>query len=245
MAKRKLKIIKLESVDSTNTYLKSLAEKGESEGCVVTARHQTMGRGRRGKSFFSPSDTGLYMSILVRPEISVDDSLFITSMTAVALSRAIEAVCDKKCGIKWVNDIFIDCKKVAGILCEGSFDHTADKVNYVIVGIGVNLCQPKEDFPHELREIATSLGEDDIGDELFEKILTEFFNLYEQLPSHDFLNEYKERSILLNKRIEVLGNETVLGTALDIDDKCRLILKTDNGEIKVISSGEVSVKLAK
>lgn len=243
MAKRKLKIIKLETVDSTNTYLKTLAEKGEREGCVVVARRQTSGRGRHGRSFFSPADTGLYMSVLLRPEVSVKEALFITGMTAVATASAIETVSNKKCGIKWVNDIFVEGKKVAGILCEGSFDHDADKVNYVIVGIGVNLCQPKEDFPIELREIATSLGDGSVRDALLEQILYRLFALYDELPSHDFLTEYKERSVLLGKRVKVLGNEGIEGVAIDIDGECRLILKTDSGETVSLSSGEVSVRL--
>lgn len=241
----KLKIIELETVDSTNTYLRALAEKGEREGCIVTATEQTAGRGRRGKSFFSPADTGLYMSILIRPELSVEDSLFITPMTAVATARAIEAVTNKKCGIKWVNDIYIGEKKVSGVLCEASFDHAADKVNYVIVGIGINLAAPRGEFPEELRHIATNLGDATIKKQLLERVTEEFFTLYGTLPRTDFLGEYRRRSVLIGKRVEVLGNESFFGTAIDFDERCRLILKTDGGEIKVLSSGEVSTKLSK
>lgn len=239
---RKIKLIKLDKIDSTNTYLKTLAENGEAEGCVVTAREQTQGRGRRGKSFFSPLDTGLYMSVLLRPSFSIDEALYITSMTAVALCRAIEALSDRKCGIKWVNDIYLDGKKVAGILSEGSFDHENNKVNYVVVGIGINLSTKPDSFPNELRDIATSLGETS-KDELLEKILDNFFELYDTMTSHTFLEEYKARSIVLGKTIEILGSEPYIAKAIEIDDACRLIVESDNKGKITLSSGEISTKI--
>ena len=245
MAKRKIKIIELKSVGSTNTYAKSLAEKGEAEGLIIIADEQTEGRGRSGKSFFSPAETGLYMSILVRPNISVEESLAITSITAIAAARAIESVANIQCGIKWVNDIYIDYKKVAGILTEGSFDYKADKVNYVIVGIGINLEKPENDFPDELKNVATSLGNKKIKTALYKKIAEEFFGLLNSLPSKEYIKEYKSRSIILNKRIEVLANERYFATAVDIDDECRLKIITENGEERLLSSGEVSLKIQK
>ncbi len=245
MIKNNCKIIKLKKIDSTNTYLKAMAENGEAEGCVVVAKEQTMGRGRRGKSFFSPADTGLYMSILVRPEFSIEDSLFLTSMTAVATARAIESVCNKRCGIKWVNDIYVDEKKVAGILCEGSFNHLEGRVNYVVVGIGVNLSNPKNGFPDELKNIAASLECNNIRDELTYRIIDEFFSLYKTDTLGEFIEEYKSRSVLTGKRIEVLGSQSFEGTAIGIDDQCRLIVQKDNGLTVELSSGEVSTKIAK
>lgn len=243
MKKRKIQLIKLNKTDSTNTYLKQLAEGGAEEGCVVTANEQTSGRGRRGKSFFSPADTGLYMSLLVRPCSSVDASLFITSMTAVAVARAIESVTKNTCGIKWVNDIYVNEKKVAGILCEGSFDHALNKVNYVIVGIGINITNPKSDFPSEIRGIAASLGSDDVKDELLQAIIREFFALYDQLPKRDYMEEYKIRSVLIGKRVEILGSSPFFAEVLDIDDECRLVVKDDNGITHTLSSGEISTKI--
>lgn len=245
MTKRKLKITNLKTIDSTNTYLKALAEKGEGEGSVVIADEQTAGRGRRGKTFFSPSAVGLYMSILIRPDCSVQDSLFITPLTATAAARAIERVTDKVCGIKWVNDIYLDGKKVSGILCEGSFDHAENKVNYVVVGVGINLSVPEGGFPEDLEDIATSLGDAGLRDRLAEAVIEEFFSLYDRLPSRDFINEYKSKSVLIGKRIEILGDRPFSALVLDIDEECRLVVKDDCGSIKVLSSGEISTKIAR
>lgn len=245
MTKRILKITNLKTIDSTNTYLRALAESGEGEGRVVIADEQTAGRGRRGKTFFSPSAVGLYMSILIRPACSVEDSLFITPMTATAAARAIERISGKKCGIKWVNDIYIDGKKVSGILCEASFDHKENKVNYVVVGIGINLDVPKGGFPKELEDIATSLGDAGLRDRLAESVVEEFFSLYDTMPSRDFISEYKDRSVLIGKRVEILGSEPFVAEVLDIDGECRLIVKDDKGEVKVLSSGEISTKIAR
>lgn len=245
MTKRILKITNLKTIDSTNTYLRALAESGEGEGRVVIADEQTAGRGRRGKTFFSPSAVGLYMSILIRPACSVEDSLFITPMTATATARAIERISGKKCGIKWVNDIYIDGKKVSGILCEASFDHKENKVNYVVVGIGINLDVPKGGFPKELEDIATSLGDAGLRDRLAASVVEEFFSLYDTMPSRDFISEYKDRSVLIGKRVEILGSEPFVAEVLDIDGECRLIVKDDKGEVKVLSSGEISTKIAR
>lgn len=243
MTKRKIRIIKFDEIDSTNTYLRTLAEKGEDEGLVVTANYQSSGRGRCGKSFFSPADTGLYMSILVRPHFGIEESLFLTPMTAVAVARAIDSVCEIRSGIKWVNDIYINEKKVSGILCEGSFDHNSDKVNYVVVGIGVNLNKPHDGFPEGIANIATYLGNSDIKEALLHKITEEFFTLFDAFPSHAFLEEYKKRSIVIGRDIEIIGNETHTATVLDIDEKCHLVIRDENRNIKTLSSGEISTKI--
>lgn len=245
MKKRTISRIRLDITDSTNTYLRTLAEKGAEEGTVVTAREQTAGRGRRGKSFFSPADTGLYMSILVRPSLSVEDSLFITGMTAVATARAIDRICKTRCGIKWVNDIYLDNKKVSGVLCEGSFDYEANKVNYVVVGIGINLSAPKSGLPSELLDIATNLGGGCTADALAEAVTEEFFSLYDTLPSREWQKEYRDRSVLLGKRIEILGENGFFATAVGIDEKCRLEVLTDSGETVFLSSGEISTRIAR
>jgi len=239
----KKKIIHLKTVDSTNTYLKLLAEKGEKEGCVVVSDKQTSGRGRRGKSFFSPDGTGLYMSFLLQPEFSPDEALFITPCAAVATARAIEFMTKKPCLIKWVNDIYVDSKKVAGILTEGSFDFEKDKTNYVIVGVGVNVLSPLGDFPEELRTLATSLDCGDIREKLSHKILEEFFKLYKDFKSHSFIKEYKERSFIVGKTIEVMGYENIKGRVLEIDDCCRLVIELPDKTKKVLTSGEVSTKI--
>ena len=229
-------------LDSTSTYLKALAEKGEKEGVVIVADTQTMGRGRHGKSFFSPDGTGLYMSILLKPSLRPDKALFITTAAAVALSRAIEALYSHKAEIKWVNDIYVNDKKAAGILTEASYNIDGS-IKYVVLGIGVNIFT--DSFPKEIEDIAVSLGKEDLRESLLTNILYEFSLLYEAFPSVTFFEEYKRRSILIGREIEILGEKSMFGTAIDIDDECHLIVKLDTGETVSLSSGEVSTKLKK
>ncbi len=214
----------------------------ENEGLCVVADTQTNGRGRHGKSFYSPDKTGLYMSILLRPELSVHDSLYITPMAAVAVCQAIEKTCQTTCQIKWVNDIFLGQKKVGGILAEASFNHINDKTDYVILGIGINLEMPDDGFPCEIADIADALKAKNIKDELMNNIIDEVFKLYDKLPDTDFLEAYKSHSNLIGKKITVLGDEPYICTVLDIDSQCRLIIENENGNITALSSGEVSIK---
>ena len=139
--KNSFSITVLKEVDSTNTYLKNAAEKGEKDGSVIIAETQTAGRGRIGRNFYSDKG-GLYMSILIRPDMPTERSLFITTGTAVAVSKAIEKTSGKSVGIKWVNDIFIGGKKVCGILTEGTSNFETGQLQYAVVGIGINVTEP-------------------------------------------------------------------------------------------------------
>ncbi len=235
-------ITRFKVLDSTSTYLKALAEKGEKEGAVIVADGQTMGRGRCGKSFFSPEGTGLYMSLLLKPALPPDKALFITTAAAVAVCRAIEALYPHKAKIKWVNDVYINDKKVAGILTEASYNLDGS-IKYVVLGIGVNICT--DNFPNEIGDIAISLGKEDLRESLLMEILSEFSLLYEALPSISFFEEYKSRSILIGREIEILGEKSTFGTAVDIDGECHLVVKLGTGETISLTSGEVSTKLKK
>lgn len=229
-------------LDSTSTYLKALAENGEKEGVVIVSDAQTKGRGRHGKSFFSPDGTGLYMSMLLKPGLSPEKSLFITTAAAVALCRAIEALYPHKAKIKWVNDVYINDKKAAGILTEASYN-VDGSIKYVILGIGVNISTVS--FPKEIEDIAVSLGKEDLRESLLMSIVSEFSSLYEALPSLTFFEEYKRRSMLIGREVEILGEKSMFGTAVDIDGECHLIVELENGETVSLSSGEVSTKLKK
>ena len=167
-------IIVEESVESTNDYVKKRANNGEKEGLVVIANEQTKGKGRLGRTFYSPSDTGIYMSLLIRPDKSPEKSLIITSAAAISVCKAIRTVAGVKASIKWVNDIVIDNKKVCGILTEGKVDADNNKLDYAVVGIGINITYPKEGFPEDIADIATSLKDnhdEDIKNKLIAKIL--------------------------------------------------------------------------
>lgn len=238
-----------ESIDSTNSYLKKKAEEGANEGTIVISEEQTEGRGRMGKTFYSPSKTGVYISILLKPDLHGTKALYITTAAAVAVANAVDEISGKNSKIKWVNDIFLDDKKISGILTEASFDLEGGGINYAVLGIGLNLTMPKGGFPNDIEDIAGSVfSKDNIPydhkNKIIAKILNNFFRYYENIENKDFLNEYRDKSLILNKSIDIFrGNTIDEGFALDIDDEFRLKVKMkDNGEIKYLSSGEVSVR---
>lgn len=242
-----LEIQVLDTVTSTNDYAKELAAKGAKEGTVIIAQSQTGGKGRLSRSFYSPDKTGVYLSILLRPNIPLSECLMITSSAAVAVAQAIEAVSDKKALIKWVNDIFVDGKKVCGILTEASTDIEVGGLSYAVVGIGVNVTEPDGGFPDDLKDIVGALfksGEKASRAQLVSEIIKRFFPLYRNLSARAFLKEYTDRSMLLGKSVRVInGDISARATALEIDRDCRLKVRFESGEEKWLSSGEISVKL--
>ena len=237
----------LVETDSTNRYLKVLAQNGAKEGTVVIANRQSAGRGRLGRSFFSPEEKGIYMSILLRPDISLERAVLITSMAAVAVARAIESYCGVTAKIKWVNDIFLNKKKACGILTEAGIDAETGKLKYAVLGIGVNV--GKMEFPEDLKSIATSVS-NECGfiaskEVLIDKILEELEYWYPSLADGSFLEESKKRSILLGSDILVI-DETVPGgsypaKAVDINELGNLVIERD-GRVQVLNSGEVSIR---
>jgi len=235
-------------VTSTNDIAKKLAHKGAKEGTVVISQEQTAGKGRRGKKFYSPADSGVYMSLILRPKYSANQSLFITVASAVAVARTVEKNSGKEAKIKWVNDVFCDDKKVSGILTESSFDAKNENIDFIVLGIGINIQEPKEGFPRELENIAISMFEEniffDIKSKIIAQVLEEFWSFYLNLEEKNFLQEYKDRSILIGRQIKIINQDkTQIATVLEIDDECRLKVKMQNDEIKVLSSGEVSIAL--
>ncbi len=238
-------------VGSTNDVVKALAAEGERENLVVLAESQTAGKGRRGRSFFSQGPEGLYMSLLFRPKVSFQDALQLTTLTAVAVARAIEKNCAVEVGIKWVNDLFIDGKKICGILTEASMDFESGDLDYAVVGLGVNVLSC--DFPEELKNIVTTL-EDASGvklsrNRLAADILREIHTLYQNFPypagaEDSYHQEYVRRSIILGKEIMVYsGQEAYPARAVAIDEQAGLVIETAQGR-KTLQSGEVSVRLS-
>ncbi len=230
--------------NSTNDDVKIAARQEEPEGLVVIADRQTAGRGRLRRAFFSPDGTGLYMSVLLRPTMRASDSVLVTAAAAVAVAEAIEEVSGRSAGIKWVNDIFLNEKKVCGILTEGSVGSDG-AMQFAVLGIGVNLAPPLGGFPDNLRDIACAVfnGEvrDDLRARLAASILTRFFR-YRVLEERVFLPAYRKRSIVLGKPIQVfLGEENFPARALSIDDDCRLLIETAHG-ILPLCAGEVSIR---
>ena len=239
--------IYLEETDSTNRYLKELAVNGAKEGTVVIANQQSAGRGRLGRSFFSPGEKGIYMSILLRPEITLERSVLITSMAAVAVARAIEQVCGLPAKIKWVNDIFLNNRKVCGILTEAGINYEKGALEYAVLGIGINV--GSMEFPEELRNIATSVsnecGFEISRDVLIDAVLSELEQWYRTLWDGSFLEESKARSILLGKGILVIDETAPGGSypakAIDINELGNLIIERE-GKLQILNSGEVSIR---
>lgn len=232
-------------VSSTNDIIKELANNnGEM---LVIASEQTAGRGRRGRSFFSPKGTGLYMSILLRPEASPELSALLTTAAAVATAKAIEKNSKKHADIKWINDIYIDGKKVCGILCESKLS-MENSLEYIIVGIGINLCEPTCGFPKEIKDIATSAFGRDMPDEntvcrLCADIVNGLFEYAKDISNRAFIEEYKTRLFMLGKEINVITpTETYVATAIDIDADAHLIVTLPNNEERTLSAGEISIR---
>jgi len=234
-----------ESVSSTNTVLKKLAEQGAPEYTVLISDFQTEGRGRLGRSFFSPPGTGIYMSILLRPDKSPEDSLLLTTCMAASIRRAIEKVTGKDAMIKWVNDIYIENRKVCGILTEASIDSISGILRYAVIGIGVNVFSPKEGFPEDISDKAGYLfseGSENVRTDIIAEILNNFMEFYPALNKNDFLEDYRTHSLLKNRTVKVLGSaEERIATALDIDDDFRLVVKFPDGSTEALFHGDVSL----
>jgi len=236
-------------LDSTNTTLKEAARKGEKKGKVIIAKEQTMGRGKMNRSFFSPKDSGIYMSILLRADMELCDAVFITAMTAVAVSEAIESVSKEEAKIKWVNDIYCKGRKVCGILTESGVNLDSGKADYSVVGIGINLKQAEGGFPDDILHIAGAVFDEngyteDKKEKIIAEVLERLYKYYLKLGERTFIEKYKERSNLIGKEITVTnGNEIKKATAIRIDDDCRLVVKYDNGDEEALFSGDVSIKI--
>ena len=238
-----------DTVVSTNLMLRDLAVKGAPEGTVVIAARQTGGRGRKGRSFFSPEYTGVYVSLLLKPKIAPDDATLITTTAAVAVCEALESLSDREAQIKWVNDVFVDGKKVCGILTEGAIDMESGQFEYAVLGAGVNVYTPAGGFPDELSAIAGSVFSAPVPDaknRMIAAYLNRFLALYRNLGGSETIAEYRRRSFVLGKTITVLAadRQPTPARALDVDEKCRLLVEYEDGRRETLSSGEISVKLA-
>ena len=234
-----IKIDTVDIIDSTNIEMKRRAERGEGEISLLIAEEQTNGRGTKGRSFFSPEGTGIYMSFLLRPDYAPKDCTFLTTMAAVSSARAIEKVTGIKMQIKWVNDLYLGRKKVGGILTQAHLSKSGKELEWAIVGIGINLSEPEGGFPDELKGIATALGKTDghIKNRLISEIANEFVLYYRNLLKKEFIEEYSKRLYGLNEEITVKdGDDEYKGTVIGIDDMCRLKIRLPDGSEKLLNS---------
>lgn len=229
-------IIVFDSIDSTNSYGKNYILQENPLPALILAEEQSAGRGRQGRSFFSPNKTGLYMSILYLSDVSAEDSLFATISASVAAALAIEELSGRSTKIKWVNDIYIDGKKAGGILCESVF---SDKKMGIVVGIGINVST--KEFPEFDNNTPTCVGELDRN-----VLAGRIYNYFIKFNSDKdgCLTEYRKRFYLENKEITIhrADGTSKDAIALRVDDMGGLIVESD-GKTEIIRSGEVTVRL--
>ena len=246
---RELRLRVYPTIGSTNTALKAMAAEGAEAGLALVAAQQTAGRGRMGRSFYSPPGSGLYLSLLLRPELPAAQAVRLTACAAVAAAEAIESLSGAETAIKWVNDIQIGGRKVCGILTEAGLDCESGRMHYVVVGVGVNLRAPEGGFPPELRGIAGAAFE---GREipalrcrLAAGILDRLLD-YSARPDDPALFEaYRSRSLVLGKKIDILtpGAAPVPAKALALGEDYSLLVRLEDGTLRRLSSGEVSIRV--
>ncbi len=238
------RVLVFPSLPSTNTTLHALAAEGAPDGTAVLARAQSAGRGRRGRSFCSPADAGLYMSVLLRRPLPTGILPLLTPYAAVCAVRAIRTVCPLSPDIKWVNDLRIGGKKVCGILTEGEFAAGGDSLSYAVVGIGINLTPTP--LPPDVAGKAACLADfapPPAPAALAAALLNRIFGDLSSLTDRSFLSEYRLRSEVLHRRVgAIVGGRTVTGLAVGIGEDGSLLLETDEGPL-ALQAGEVSLIL--
>jgi BirA family biotin operon repressor/biotin-[acetyl-CoA-carboxylase] ligase len=242
------RIYTLSEASSTNEVAFRLALHGTEEGVVVLAESQTKGKGRMGRPWESPAGSNIYLSIILRPRIVPSKTPLITLMAAVACAEAIDAVTGLLPAIKWPNDLLLERKKLGGILTEA--DMELDRINFVVVGIGINVNMTRATFPPSIKDTATSLQEA-LGREisriaLIQSMLRHLEQWYQRLGQgrgEEIRRRWKELSLVKGQAIEVTSlGEVVRGTALDIDEDGALLVQTENNTIKRVVAGDVTLK---
>lgn len=253
------------SLESTNLTAKKMALDGAAAGTVVITEEQTKGRGRMGRSFFSPPAGGIYMSFILRPGLDNAKSVLITTAASAAVCKAIENVTEISCGIKWVNDIYKGDKKICGILTEAVTDVESGNIDHIVLGIGINYNTPPSAFPAELAGIAGSLFEDACNaalreinkqgatrNRLIAEIINQVLDISGKLETREFIREYKARSFVLGKEILVIpaaGPDKerdpaagIPASAVDIDEDGGLVVRYQDGSLQTLKSGEISIR---
>lgn len=228
------------TLDSTNNEAKRLLGAGRTDRLLIVADEQTSGRGRQGKSFYSPALTGVYFTLVLHPMTALSSAVSATTAAAVAVCRAVEKMTDKKPKIKWVNDVYLDGRKICGILTEAVTDFETQTVTSVIIGIGMNI--KTVNFPDDV-ENAASLGVDIRRCELIAKIADELCDIAEKPPS-EFIEYYRSHSMLIGEKINFIRNGAVTpAVATAIDENGGLTVRLENGETTTLTSGEISIRV--
>ena len=235
------------TIDSTNVQAMLLASEGAPHGTVLIAGHQTQGRGRLGRSFQSPEGTGVYLSVILRPDCPPEQLMHLTCAAGVAMLDAVETVSGIRPQLKWINDLVIGGKKLGGILTQMSVDKGL--VRYAVVGIGINCLQQAVDFPEEIAGLATSLSIA-AGKKIFPEVLAgamveALYHMSLELFSKkgQIMEVYKQNCVTLGKEIQVLRADTMRpGVAIGLDEDGGLLVAYTDGVRETVSSGEVSIR---
>jgi len=249
LSTKEAKITVYEHLESTNTTAKQLASSGTEHGTIIIADHQTAGRGRYNRSFFSPPGNGIYISFILRPTRRNCTPALLTMYAAVAVCEAIEVTTGKTPKIKWVNDIFLNERKICGILTEASTDFENGGVHWAVIGTGINFSTPSTGFPKDLENIAGSIFSDckptTTRNQLVAEVTNRILNFDAACFSDDIvIDKYRKRLMMLGKRVIVTGlEEPFEATAIDVDGSGHLIVKKDSGEVLSLSAGEVTLKV--
>ena len=236
-----------ETLDSTNTRAKAMAQQGAPQGTVLIAAHQSGGRGRMGRSFSSPAGMGLYLSVILRPGCPAQQLMHLTCAAGVAACNAVEAVCGIRPGIKWINDLILQDRKLGGILTEMSVDPKNGTVEYAVIGIGINCLQTTRDLPPEIQDMAISLraaGVDPDLPALAAALIESLYQMSLQLRQPEkCMAVYRRDCVTLGRRVVFTVSDTPQqGTALDVDDAGALLVRLEDGAVRTVNSGEVSVR---
>ncbi len=238
-----------DTIDSTNTRAKELAQNGAPHGTVLIADRQTGGRGRLGRSFLSPKGVGIYLSIILRPDCMPADLMHLTCAVGVAMCDAIEKSVGFRPSIKWTNDLVYQGKKLGGILTELALEPSTCKVSYAVVGIGINCCQTTDDFDHSIQSMAASLAmvtQHPVDRaKVAAAMIDSLWCIDKQLLTGkvSIMERYRTDCMTLGKQISLnRGDEIRYGTAVSIDDEGALVVVFPDGHQETVSSGEVSVR---
>ena len=236
-----IEVICYPSIDSTNTQAKRLVSENKQNDMLIIAEEQTAGRGRQGKSFYSPPLTGIYFSLVTHPMAPLQNVVTATTAASVAVCRAVEKMTDKKPKIKWVNDVYLDGKKICGILTEAVTDFETQTVTSVIIGIGTNI--RTFDFPDSV-ENATSLGVEIKRADLIAEIANELYAIMRS-DCREFIDYYRSHSMIIGEKINFIRDKRITpATALAIDEQGGLVVELEDGSTTVLRSGEISIRRA-
>ena len=235
------------AIESTNQEAKKIAVEHPSQPAVVLSEEQIKGKGRLGRFFYSPANTGIYMTLILKPDLTTTDATLVTTAAAVAVCLAIEKMTEKKPKIKWVNDIYLDGYKIAGILTEAVTNFENGTIDTILLGIGLNFKTPIAGFPSELEFIAASLFSEEqteiTRNHLIAEIMNEFHQIYQDIGKRTFLEDYKKRCFVFGKTIHFKqGKQEFQAIPIDVDQQGGLIVRMEDGQQRTLSYGEITIQ---